>query len=259
MKNSVLLYLEFIKMKFASRIAYRLDFFASIIAFFLYQLIGPIFVGVVYYSGGKFEGWTIYELLLLQGVATIIQGFSFLVVFSLLWTTRRYMREGTLDLLLIRPINTLWLMVMNAFDEEDVAQVAGGLAIFFFAVYHLDKIEGSWILFALLFILGFLFFFSFALLCSAATMKFIETMRLWEFIDMMIVLAHYPRNAYSKSVGLLFSTIIPLLIAGHYPASVLMGRTLDGIQITIVSTIGLFAFSLFIWHKTLKSYTSAGG
>lgn len=258
MKN-LKLYLTFIKMKYACRMAYRLDFFLSIIAMAVFPLLAPVFASVIYYSGANIAGWSLYELLLLQGISATIQGFSFVVVFGLLWNTHYIVKDGSFDALLLRPINTLWLLIMDSFDTDDVSQVIIGLAIFSYAFYHLENIHGSWLLFLLIIPMGFAFFFSFALLASAAAIRFIEVMRLYELVDILIIFTKYPKTFYSEGLGVVFTAIIPLFIAGYYPASALLGLTLKGLPIAIVSVTILLTVSLLVWHKALKSYTSAGG
>lgn len=256
--SNIKLHLKFIKIGFLSRMAYRFDFFTSIFAFFLFQLTSPIFVGVIYYAGGEFEGWNIYQILFLQGILKIIQGFSFMTFFGILWDTQEKIKGGTFDLLLIRPVNSLWLLVMDAFDEEDIGQVLGGIAIMLFALPYV-QIKGSIFLFLILSIFGVLFFFSLALLCSAVAIIFIKADRLYEFIHAMIIIAGYPKTIYSEGLSVLFNTFIPLLVAAHYPASALLGLKLEGISTALISVIILLTASLIIWHWALKKYASAGG
>ncbi|MBI4016549.1 MAG: ABC-2 family transporter protein [Candidatus Aenigmarchaeota archaeon] len=259
MIQNLLLHWQFVKLKYASRMAYRFDFFTCMFAFFLFQLSGPLFVGVIFYAGGLFPGWSFPQLLLLQGTLALIRGFSFMSFFGLLWNTQDHMRRGTFDLLLIRPVNSLWFLVMNSFDEEDSGQFIGGVAITLVAVSLLPELQGSLLAFFAILLLGVLFFLSLALLCSAATIIFIETQRLYEFIDIIMIFASYPKTIYSGSIAILFNTLIPLFVAGNYPASALLGFSLDGVLIAAVSVIGLLTVSMFIWHKTLRYYTSAGG
>lgn len=257
--HNLKIYFEFIKLKFARRMAYRTSFFASLVAFFSFQFLGPIFVGVVYYSGGTFKDWSMYQILLLQGTASLVQGFSFMTVMGMFWRTQEMARKGRLDILLIRPINSLWLSIMNGFDEEDISQVVGGLIIFFFAYSHLESVDGSWFLFLALLLFGFIFFFSIALLCSAAAIKFINVHRLFEIIDVLTIFNKYPRTVYSEKLGFVFTAIIPLFVVSFFPASALLGFALDGIYFAIIADFVLLSISLLVWHKALKNYASAGG
>lgn len=256
--SNIKIHLQFIKTGFSSRMAYRFDFYVSILAFFLYQLTGPMFVGVIYYAGGQFQGWDIYQIVFLQGVLTLINGFSYMVFFGISWVTELHVRDGRFDLLLIRPINTLWLLVMDSFDEESIGQFVAGIFLISFALNHIN-IQGSWILFGILSIFGLLFIFSLALLRSAAAIVFINVGRLHELTDMINVFAGYPKSIYSKNLNNIFSTFIPLLVIANYPAAALLGFSLDGMYIAMISVLIFLTASLIIWHMALKHHTSAGG
>ncbi len=256
--SNIKTHLQFIKTGFLARMTYRFDFFVSVIAFFLYPLTGPLFVGVIYYAGGKFQGWDIYQVIFLQGVLTLIKGFSFMLFFGISWLTELRVREGRFDLFLVRPVNTLWLLTMEAFDEEDAGQFIAGITLIIFALNYVE-IQGSWILFAILSIFGLLFIFSLALLRSAAAIILIRVYRLHEITDMIYVFAGYPKSIYSKNLSILFSTIVPLFVIANYPASALLGFTTDGMYVALISVIIFLTCSLAIWNLALKHHTSAGG
>lgn len=259
MIENIKLHWQYIKMRIAARTAYRVDFIISAFAFFLFQLVAPAFVGVIYYAGGEFPGWTFAQVLLMQGALNLVKGFSFMLFFGILWNTISRVRHGTFDLFLTRPINTLWLLIMESFDEEDVGQVLGGITVTAAALYLLKGVHGSALMFAIFIIFGILFFFSLALLCSAATIRLIRTHRLYEFVDIIMVFAGYPKTVYSKSLGIVFSVIFPLFVASYYPASALLGFSYEYGIAAMFSTLLLVALSLFIWHRALQKYQSAGG
>jgi ABC-2 type transport system permease protein len=259
MIENIKLHWQYVKMRVASRMAYRFDFFVSAFAFFLFQLVAPLFVGVIYYAGGEFPGWTFPQILLLQGALNLVKGLSFMLFFGILWNTIHRVRRGTFDLFLIRPISTLWLLIMESFDEEDVGQLLGGIAVMSVALYLLKGVHGSILMFAIFIIFGILFFLSIALLCSAATIRLVRTHRLYEFVDILMVFAGYPKTVYSKALGIVFSVIFPLFVASYYPASALLGFTYEYGIASMISTIALLGISLLIWHHALGKYQSAGG
>jgi len=237
--------------------AYRGDLALSLVAFFLVQLAAPIFAGVIYFAGGEFPGWTIYQVLLLQGILSTIIGVSYMSFFGLLWFTENMVREGKLDIILMRPVNSLWLMIMGGFDEEDGARIVSGLTLIVLALYHID-ISGSLTIAILLMFFGILFYLSLAVICSALTLRFIRT-RLYEIVNLVQMYASYPGSIYGKKLSIVFSTVVPLLIVAHYPASALLGFAMNGILIAIVSVCVLVTVSIWFWYRTLRKYSSAGG
>jgi len=248
----------FIKMKYASRMAYRLDFLMSIVAFFLFQFIGPAIIGIIYYAGGEFPGWTMPQVLLIMGSLALVRGFSFMFYVGILWATMRHVERGTLELLFIRPINKLWMLMMDSFDEEDIGQLIAGLALTLIALSLVD-VHGSWLLYFVFLFFGLIFFLSIGLLGSAATVLWVKTRRLYEIIDIFMIFASYPKTIYSKEISLLFTTVLPLFILGFYPASALLGFAIDNAVLCIVSVTIFFAISLYLWNAAFKKYSGAGG
>lgn len=251
------LHWEMAKLRVAARMAFRSDLALSVVSFFLAQLTAPIFASVIYSNGGRFPGWSLYEVFVLQGFWALVLGFSFTFFFGLLWFTENRMKDGTFDLGLLKPANTLWLMIMGGFDEEDFARVCSGIVLIAFGLYHVD-IAGSILLALLLALFGVLFYFAVAVTFSALTIRFVRT-RLYEVVAIFNTFAAYPKSVYGKSVGFVLSSILPLALIANYPASALLGFTLDGALRAVVCVIILAVASVWFWFKTLKSYSSAGG
>jgi ABC-2 type transport system permease protein len=257
--RNTLLHLDFIKLHFASRMAYRFDFIVSFFAFFSFQLITPIFATSIYMAGGQFPGWNIYEMILLIGTITLIKGVAFMLFYGIVWNTQDLVRNGTLEILLIRPVNTLWLLVMDSFDEEDIGQVFGGLVVVIFAILHLHIITGMIWFYILLLVLGLSVFFSLALIISASAIKFVDTGRFYEISSIIITFGNYPKTVYNQAFGIILSVVFPLFIASFYPASVLLGFDVKYIEWSMFASVVLLILSYWFWRTTLKNYSGAGG
>jgi len=256
---SLRLHAQFVRISVAARMTYRTDYLVSILAMFIAMLIGPLFVSAIYSSGGVIPGWTLPELLLLQGTVLIIKGVSFMLFFGILWGSQDSLRSGTFDLLLIRPISTLHLLIMKHVDVEDIGQFVSGIAVTAFAFWLLPPTHGNVILYLVLVFAGILFYLALAIFAVVTAIRFIDTGRLYEIVDGLTVFAMYPQNMYGKGLGLAFSTVLPLLIAGSYPASALLGKAIDGAWLALACCAGFLALALWAWSSAMKHYTSAGG
>lgn len=253
------LHLQHIKMHISNRMAYRGDFFASFFAFFLWQLVAPVFVLAAYYNGASFPGWSIPQVIVLQGVVSFVTGIASVFLMGIYWNTRYLVRQGNFDFIFIRPINSLWLLIMMSFDAEDLGQIFGSLILLSIGLFYVGGVKGSIILFLLFCIVGILFMFTLALFISAITIKVVQTQRAQELLMTMGVIAKYPRTLYAKEFTMVFTVAIPLFTISHYPAAALLGMDLSGLYLSCMSVVVLFCISLWVWFRTLKSYSSAGG
>lgn len=260
MKRNARIYLMALKNSFAARISYRADFFFSAIMIFIAELIVPFITLLIYRTGVAFPGWPVNEALLLQGVFILSRGAANLLFFGLVWNTLDRVREGTYDLLLIKPGSTLFLSIATGFEPDSIGVIVSGLAI---SVFSLSKLPEPGIIniaaFLLLFLLSLIVLFSFALLMSGSVFKWVGNSRIYEIFDSIASFGNFPRTIFSRAFQTIISYIIPIAVIGFLPASALLGKRTDGIlATTFICFVFLFISSVF-WKKMLSKYTSAGG
>ena len=260
MSRGVKLYLMALKNSFASRFTYRADFFFSTVMIFISELLIPFITVLIYKNGAAFPGWTVEEILLLQGIFLISRGMANLLFFGLVWNTLNRVREGTYDVLLIKPSSVLFLSVATGFQPDSIGVITCGLLV---TLYTLPKLPVPGLqeifMFVFLFVLSQTVFFSFALLMAGSVFKWVGNSRVYEIFDSVVSFGNYPRSIFSKGFQTIISYIIPISVIGFLPASVLLGKRTEGIFVTTVVCLLFLLFSAVFWKLMLKNYTSAGG
>lgn len=260
MISYILLWKEFIKTAVAQRMAYRGEFLISIIAMLVTEITPVIFAYTIYYNSPGFLGWTFYEILLLQGSLLLVKGISFPFFFGIVWNSNITLQQGRFDLFLIKPRNVLANFVFSSFDTEDLGKLLGGLILVTIALSHFPSITLlNIILYALSILFGTLVFFGMAVLLSAFIFQFIQTWRVYEFLDIILLFGQYPKSIYAKSVGSLFTGFIPIFMASYYPVQILKNVFSQSLIFGMVGTIIFVTISVFIWFKVIRNYASAGG
>ncbi|HHW22500.1 MAG TPA: hypothetical protein GXX26_06410 [Clostridiaceae bacterium] len=111
----------------------------------------------------------------------------------------------------------------------------------------------------LLMFFSLLVLFSFALLMAGSMFKWVGNSRIYEIFDSITAFGNYPRSIFSKAFQNLISYIIPIAIIGFFPASALLGKSIDGALAAMGICLVFFIFSMLFWRKMLSLYTSAGG
>lgn len=98
----------------AAELEYRINF---LIAAFtsLGGLIGSLFSLFLFYQTGyTFAGWRWEEALIVVGIFTLLEGFSSTFLAPNLNRIVRHVQEGTLDFVLLKPINSqFWLSLIH--------------------------------------------------------------------------------------------------------------------------------------------------
>jgi len=259
MNNILPTYAKIIGMKISSALAYKLGYVISIVASLLFQVASPLIILIIFGAGGSFPGWNIAQMIVLTGVLAFVKGIGFMLFMGLFWKFHTYVQKGKLDVYLIRPLPFLLSIIMEMFDDEDIGQVVGGLLILLYGLWMLGSVPGSTGLFVLLMCLALLFYFGLSLVACALTIYFVRTPRLYESLDILITFAGYPKTMYSRTASTVVGGIFPILVAAHYPASALLGFSLEGLPLAIISVCIILLIGIVSYYQSMNYYTSAGG
>lgn len=253
-------YLQGIKTALASRMAYRGDFIVSMFIMMIVEFAGPVITLIIYNNGASFPGWSQYEVLLLQGIFLLSRGISFPFFMGIVWNTISRVREGTFDLLLIRPRSILLMSVATAFDSEDLGKLIGGILIFRIALRHLPPQPLShWFSFFALFLFSLILMFAFALFMAGLGIVWIGNYRIYDIFMSVMDLGMYPKSIFTKSFQSIVTYIIPVSILASYPASALLGDLDRNVLFALLASVLFLLAGLGFYFKMVGKYASAGG
>ena len=260
MKDFFRMYWLGVRTALASRMAYRADFFFSLFIMLAIELVAPLVTFLIYGSGTAFPGWTLYEALLIQGIFLLAKGISFPFFFGIVWNTITRVRDGTFDLLLIKPRPVLLMAVITGFDSEDLGKLLSGLIITGIALANIGPLKPeSWAAFIILLVFAMILFFGFAVFMAATGIHWVGNFRVYEIFQAVTAFGTYPLSIFSKPFQFIISFIIPVAMVGFFPASALLSRPAPESLIAAAVSVVFCGFSLIYWKRTLAYYTSAGG
>jgi ABC-type uncharacterized transport system, permease component len=246
--------------KIAEQMAYRSHFILSVILLIAGDLIVPLITLLVYRSGATFAGWTLHEALLVQAIFGLAKGIAFPLFFGMVNTTLGLVREGTFDLLLLKPRSVLWMTMLRGLDLDDFGRLLSGGVLFGYALSGIDAPSiAGWLQFAALFAASLAVLCTFALLLSGLLFQWVGSSRVFDIFDSVTSFGMYPGTIYSKAVQQLLTYVIPVGLIANMPAVALLGRggweTLGAAGASVL----FLALGLWFWHAMLGRYTSAGG
>jgi ABC-2 type transport system permease protein len=260
MKQTIRLYGTALKNTLASRLAYRVDFVISALIMLVFELIVPFATFLIYRSGGAFPGWTFQEVFLVQAVFLLAKGIVNPFFAGIVWNTLIRVREGTYDLLLIKPRSALFMTLLTSIDVEDLGKLAGGIGVLVLALSAVPPAGPlNWIAFVLLFACSVCVFMSFAFFMAGSCFKWVGNSRVYEIFDSLCAFAMYPTTIFGKGMQVLVAAVLPLAVMAFFPASVLLGRSVEYLGFGLLSCAAFLAAGAFFWSRMLRSYTSAGG
>lgn len=260
MKRFFAIYKTCIEISVARELTYRLNFVLSLLITLGFNILFPLVTILIYRSGASFPGWDFYEVLLMQSVFTISNGLASIMFSGVLWTTMQHIREGSFEIVLLRPINPLFFLIATNFDPGSAGLIVGGGVLFAFSLAHTGIVSITAIpQFLLLFAAGFAVMAGIQMIMAATSFKWVGNSRIPEIFNSILDFGKYPLIIFPNVIQSIAVFIIPVGMIGFFPASVLLGR-FDPIMLFAVIPCVLFLFfGIWIYQFMVKLYEGVGG
>lgn len=260
MKKYLIMYKESIRISFASASTYRTDFILNSIISLLSNIIFPIITLMIYGSGASFEGWNLYEVLLIQAIFTMSTGISSILFSGIVWSTMDHVKEGTLEIVLIKPVDCLFYLLATTFNIESIGVVVGGMAVFGISLAYLGLPSlVMWIQFFVMFVIGILVMLGMDLLMAATSFKWVANSRIPEMYHSVLQFGNYPQSIFSRSVRAVTTFLIPVAMVGFFPAAALLGRMDIWMYVAIIPCIVFMVVGISLYKYMVRLYEGVGG
>ena len=205
------------------------------------------------------NGWSKYEILFLYSFNLI--GYSlwscfFIHTISLPY----YIRNGSFDRFLIRPVDPLFQIAASGFDEDSWGEIIFGIILLIFSSYHLKIRPIMYLLMPIFFASGCLIYASMSILFSTISFYSLNKGNFANLVMELKDFAQYPLTIYNSKLRVLFSTILPIGFVAFYPSSLFLNNSRNYWLILLIPLFSYlyFKFCKFIWNIGLKKYSSSG-
>jgi len=254
----IMLYMQ--KIDIMNRMAYRINFAVQVLTVGLQMIFSLVFIGVLFASNKSVAGWNFYEVLLVVGTYMIVEGvmWGFCAYLSAL---NKNIREGTLDGILLRPMDTQFLISVWRGDVEDFTRVISGIGVVVFALRHIelaDSLLPNLFLYVIMVICAIVITYSLNVFLRSITFWTIEGEALFSVSMALTRITQYPNDIfYNKAVRFATTFIVPLAFMATVPARILAhGFELRLVALSILLAAVFFLFSRRFFYFALKHYES---
>ncbi|AIQ17212.1 hypothetical protein H70357_11500 [Paenibacillus sp. FSL H7-0357] len=260
MKRYLDIYRQCMYSALQSAVAYRMNFIISSLITLVGNILFPLVTLLIYRAGTSFPGWSLFEVLLIQSVFTMSSGLSSLIFGGVLWTTMSHVREGSFEVILMKPLNPLFFIIATTFSTESVGLFLGGVSLFIFSAMHVGAIPVLfWLQFAGMFIAGTAVLAGLSLMMAAMSFKWVGNSRISELADSVLHIGKYPLPIFPKAVQALATMIIPVGMVGFFPASALLGRVHASDFAAVLPCFLFLAAGVWIYRHMIRLYEGVGG
>jgi ABC-2 type transport system permease protein len=240
------------------RLAYRADFVVGALGEALVASIGVVFLWAVFRNVPNIRGWSFHEVFFLWGMAETATGIFF-VLFQGLWVlNQRYLLQGELDRVLLRPLDPYVQVLLDNLNPEDTSVVLVGLAMVAIGMPALSPLELVHVLVSIA--SGVLVLGGVLTLVSAVGFRVHHRGTAIGLVYQGAVFGRYPLDLFHRWLRMLLTWVVPFAFVAFVPATRFLGRpeyaTLAAIQPLV--GIAVMALGYGVWMRALRSYRSPG-
>jgi ABC-2 type transport system permease protein len=246
----------------AEELQYRANFFASLLGTLFWLAMAVLTAAVFFRQTSTLGGWSFWEVVALLGVFNAVAGVVEAVLRPNIGRLAQHVRQGTLDLILSKPVDAQLHVSFRRLAFWRLTDVALGLGLSALAVLRLDVTPGPLELLAFGLAGAAAIAIVYAVWLGLMTLAFwfVAVENLSVLFDAVYETARFPVSAYPGALRFLLTYLLPVAWITTAPAAALTGRAGPGgaLAAAAVATL-LLGVSRLLWRTALARYTSAGG
>jgi len=239
---------------------YRVEFLVDGVVSLVWTVASLVPLWVVFEQRAQVVGWSLDEALLVLGWFTLLNGVLEGAVNPSLGAVVEHIRRGTLDLILLKPVDAQFLVSTSRFQVWRFINVIAALIIFGVALTRLRMIPSLTSVLTSCALLGLAIgaLYSIWILVISTAFFVVRVDNLHHFFTTIFDAARWPVNVYPKPVRFIFTFVLPLALMTTFPAEALLGKItpLSLLRIALLS-IAFMVLARKIWLRALRHYASA--
>ncbi len=256
------LYWLFFKNRNKILMEYRVNFVIGAVSTVIMQAAGLLTIWVIMAQIPDLAGWTLPEILLIYGLITLSKSINHMFADNLWTIGRDYIRTGTFDRFMVRPVDPLFHLLADRFCHDGIGNFLVGLVLVLISAARLNITWTPWlVLFMVVMVLsGGFIFIALNLMTSVSGFWLMDSVPVTRVVFEMHEFAKYPLTIYPRFIAVLLTAIIPYGFASFYPASYLLGREQSPGLVggaPLVAAV-LMMIALAVWRFGLRHYSSTG-
>lgn len=263
LQKNLRIYFKLQLMQIRSTVEYAADFWIGIIGAMMLQVSGLVFISALFTQIPEVAGWTVWNILIMYGLATIATGLRELF-FDGFWTLRAKVNSGEFDRLLVRPVSPALQSATALVSIHGFGGVILGSTMLYLGLSRSGISIQWWTIpyLAVVVICG-------TVLLGAISMA-INLTGFWEpssqsalptMMALFIDFAKFPIDIYNAFIRIVITVFLPYAFVSYFPALVLLNRDTNwkwlGFATPLAAVWVVFATS-WLWGKALNRYQGVG-
>lgn len=243
------------------QMAYRPHFFLMVTGKVVRIGLLILFFNALFSQVDRLGSWTYDQVLLLFATFHLV---DFIISFTfhrnLAFALPAQVQSGDLDSRMLLPVNLLFLVSLEYIDVQDFLSFLPTLG---FAGYVLWRMEipltaPGVTLYLLLVVNAVVFLYAAVLAVASLSFWTTQSRGLARVFDNLMKVGRYPLDIFRGAARAVFAYVLPLVLIAQVPTQALTGvLTPGGILFAFSFSAAALTFSLILWNKGLRTYSSA--
>ena len=254
------------KFSLLGEMAFRGNFVLKVAVELLWLGILLVFNFTLFEHTREIAEWDRYQYLFFLGCYFAMQGVLEMLFLSNCNEFADLIRSGDLDFFLLKPVDEQFLVSCRNVDWSCAPNVVLGGGVMAYAYWG-----AGWAVpwyyplsFAAMFVCGVALAYGFLFMLTAASVWFMRNQSLMEMWWLFGTLMRYPgeiflRTAWVAPLGIIFSTVIPIMLATNVPARIMVNKIVSPwtLLYTAFAAVVVLAVSRRFFRAALQRYRSA--
>lgn len=261
------IYVRLVGSRARSQLQYRFSAALQLVGTTLIALLDLVIVVVVFDKVPELDGWTLEEVALLYGIASISFALTDLAI-GHLDRLPQMIREGSFDQVLVRPLPSLLQVAASDFALRRLGKALQGLGVLVWALtaVEIDWTVGRAAMIPLAIVSGAVIYAGVWVALSTIAFWIVDAI---EFVNAFTYggnfLSQYPVTIFGRWLRGLVVFVIPIAFVAYFPALYVLDKTDElGLPSWLRYASPLVAVSVavaarLVWGNAVRHYRSAGG
>lgn len=239
---------------FVSRIGALLFLFGKVLRFLFFLLFLVILVS----RTQVLAGYSLWQVIIFYLTFNFIDS-STQMIFREVYRFRQQVVSGNFDLILVKPVNSLFRTLFGGADLLDMITLLPFIIFLAIAAFHVPGLSLAGVTIYILLVFNALWIaMSFHIIVLALAILTTEIDHAIMIYRDFTSMGKLPVDIYGEPLRSFVTFVIPVGVMMTYPAKALMGfLSMNGVILAITLSMTIFAFSIFLWRYALRNYTSA--
>lgn len=245
------------------RLEYRADFFVECLAALLQQATGLIVLQVLFQNVPALQEWKREEVFFIYGFMLLPRALFDAFAMSFYMFSDKYIVQGEMDRLLMRPLSSLFQMMLEGISFDFIADLTLGIAVLAYAssALGMEWTLSAGLLLALMALGSWAVLTGVFLTMTALSFWSQDRVGLMPPVYNLLSFSQYPLNIFHKTVIFVLTFLIPFGFVAYYPSTLFLRAEAQGPGLAWYTPLaGLLCLAVggLTWRAGLRRYAGAG-